>query len=623
MGLLSKLKKAIDIDKHSSSSPPRTPDRPARPTPSTAAPPIPPKPASASPATENKTLFQTFEWHTPSQPPAPHETHAPNSHYARLTRLLPGLAALGITSIWLPPGCKANDPQGNGYDCYDLWDLGEFDQKWARSTKWGSREELRALMARAKELGVECIWDAVLNHKTAGDATDEAWAVEVDGEDRRVEICEPKVIEAWLRYEFPGRQREGMKYSGFKWRAEHFNGIDWDQRAQRKALYKLIDDPARSPKPAPGQQQQAGQRLAKMAGMGKAVPTRRPGKGWAEDVDDLHGNYDYLLFANVDYAHPDVRAEVTRWGEWMVHDTGVDGFRLDAVQHFSFAFTRDWIRKIQAASHAAHSGKDAFIVGEIWTNEVARITGWLDVVGAGVYAYDSPLLYNFSRISEDVRRRSPNADLRTILRDSLLECRPQSAVTLVTNHDTQPGQASFTPVDAGLKSLFYAFILLRQEGYPCVFWGDMYGTQGPEAEARACTIPNGRGGKRHLLPDLVLARKLFAYGAQRDYFDAMSCIGWTRAGAADRPGCAVVISIGPAVTKEGLDSWTAKKMGVGARMGEVWVDVLAEEGERPEVVIGADGGGLFSCRGGGVAVFVRKGAVGVEQFPVRGGGGDV
>jgi len=29
---------------------------------------------------------------------------------------------------------------------------------------------------------VECIWDAVLNHKTAGDATDEAWAVEVDEE---------------------------------------------------------------------------------------------------------------------------------------------------------------------------------------------------------------------------------------------------------------------------------------------------------------------------------------------------------------------------------------------------------------------------------------------------------
>lgn len=131
---------------------------------------------------ENRTLFQTFEWHTQSQPPAPNETHSPNSHFARLTRILPHLASVGVTSIWLPPGCKANTPQGNGYDCYDLWDLGEFDQKYARSTKWGSREELRDLMGTARREGVECVWDAVLNHKTAGDETDEAWAVEVDGE---------------------------------------------------------------------------------------------------------------------------------------------------------------------------------------------------------------------------------------------------------------------------------------------------------------------------------------------------------------------------------------------------------------------------------------------------------
>lgn len=131
---------------------------------------------------ENQTLFQTFEWHTISQPPPPDQTHSPSSHYSRLNRVIPGLFQLGVTALWLPPGCKANDPEGNGYDCYDLWDLGEFDQKWARSTKWGSREELRDLMNTARGQGMECVWDAVLNHKTAGDATDSAWAVEVDGE---------------------------------------------------------------------------------------------------------------------------------------------------------------------------------------------------------------------------------------------------------------------------------------------------------------------------------------------------------------------------------------------------------------------------------------------------------
>lgn len=134
------------------------------------------------PTPDNRTLFQTFEWHTPSQPPAPDQTHAPTSHYARLAQLIPSLAQLGVNSVWLPPGCKANSAQGNGYDCYDIWDLGEFDQKYARSTRWGSREELQDVMDTARREGVHCIWDAVLNHKTAGDATEETWAVEVDPE---------------------------------------------------------------------------------------------------------------------------------------------------------------------------------------------------------------------------------------------------------------------------------------------------------------------------------------------------------------------------------------------------------------------------------------------------------
>ena len=120
----------------------------------------------------NKTILQTFEWHTPSSPIS--------SHYSRLTSRLPTFANLGITHLWLPPGCKANNPQGNGYDIYDLWDLGEFEQKGARSTKWGSREELDELIKGCRMLGLEVIWDAVLNHKQAGDATEEAWAVEVD-----------------------------------------------------------------------------------------------------------------------------------------------------------------------------------------------------------------------------------------------------------------------------------------------------------------------------------------------------------------------------------------------------------------------------------------------------------
>lgn len=429
-------------------------------------------------------------------------------------------------------------------------------------------------------------------------------------EDRRIETCPPKKIESWLRYDFPGR---GDAYSALRWRAEHFNGTDWDQRTNRHAIFKLIDDPAGLPRPekedvgpAAGDGTSGRNRLLRFAGKPAPVPPRRPGKGWADDVDGTYGNHDYLMFSNIDYTHPAVREDVLKWGEWMVESTGLDGFRLDAAQHYSWGFTREWIGRVHAASRRK-TDRDAFIVGEVWTGDVGRILRWLDAVGQGTRAYDAPLLYNFSRIASEVARGSRAVDLRTIIRGSLLECRPHSAVTIVTNHDTQPGQTSYTPMDPRLKPLFYAFILLRKEGYPCVFWGDLFGTAGPHAEPPACTSPDG---KRSLLVELMLARQSFAYGEQRDYFDAPGCVAWSRAGTHDRRGCVVMLSVLPA------GKTASKRIGLG-RPGDTWVDILSLDQERPTVVSDKNGFGTFSCRGVSVAVFVQEDAEGLGRFPVK------
>lgn len=508
-------------------------------------------------------------------------------------------------------------------------------------------------MRVATEVGVDIVWDAVLNHKTAGDRTDECWAVEVDNEgiyfadmnmvkkadvmaDRRVETCAPRKIEAWLKYDFPGRQREGMKYSSMQWTAEHFSGTDWDQSTQRNAIYKIIDDPATYPKeelPMPTKSTHGFSRLARFAqeAVSNALQEfsesnsaeRRPGKGWAEDVDTLHGNYDYLMFSNVYYAHPEVREDVLRWGQWMVNDTGVRGFRLDAAQHIPRNFVQQWIATVQDSSVQRH-GRDVFVVAEIWSPKAHGLLRWLDAVtppGSSVlaHAFDIPLLYSFSRVSEDVRKGSKNADLRTLLsgpghsgKQALITLRPKQAVTFVTNHDTQPGQSSYTPMGSAIKSLFYAFILLRQEGHPSVFWGDLYGTLGDKASGPACQVACGSSssGTRSILPSLMLARKLFAYGVQQDYIDTMSCIGWTRAGTVDRPGCVVVMSI------ESAEKWTIKKMTAG-RPGQRWIDVLSGKEDRPEVVIDADGCGVFACRGMGVCVYVNADVADTGSFPVE------
>jgi hypothetical protein len=45
---------------------------------------------------------------------------------------VPSLAKAGFTSLWLPPVHKAANLGGAsmGYDPYDYYDLGEFDQSW-------------------------------------------------------------------------------------------------------------------------------------------------------------------------------------------------------------------------------------------------------------------------------------------------------------------------------------------------------------------------------------------------------------------------------------------------------------------------------------------------------------
>ena len=115
----------------------------------------------------NKTMFQGYEWYTLSN----------QDHWRRLTSALLYLRAIGIDTIWVPPGAKASSPKSNGYDVYDLYDLGEFDQKGSRATKWGSREDLLHLCETARREGIGIIWDAVLNHRAGADGTESTIAV--------------------------------------------------------------------------------------------------------------------------------------------------------------------------------------------------------------------------------------------------------------------------------------------------------------------------------------------------------------------------------------------------------------------------------------------------------------
>ncbi len=64
-------------------------------------------------------------------------------------------------------------------------------------------------------------------------------------------------------------------------------------------------------------------------------------KKFDPEVDNKFGNYDYLMGTDLDLENEQVREEFRSWGSWFLKETGVDGFRFDAVKHVRYSFLID------------------------------------------------------------------------------------------------------------------------------------------------------------------------------------------------------------------------------------------------------------------------------------------
>ena len=142
------------------------------------------------------------------------------------------LAPAGITALWLPPAYKgAGGGHDVGYGVYDMYDLGEFDQKGSVRTKYGTQEQYRARGQGPAAGGVQVYADVVLNHRMGGDAVETARATPFSQDDRLRPKGEPRDIQAYTHFHFPGRKR---KYSAFEWHWRHFDAVDYDAPPRRE-----------------------------------------------------------------------------------------------------------------------------------------------------------------------------------------------------------------------------------------------------------------------------------------------------------------------------------------------------------------------------------------------------
>jgi alpha-amylase len=482
-------------------------------------------------------MMQYFSWYLP--PDA--------SLWRELATKAPELADAGFTSVWIPPcskGCGGvNDV---GYGVYDLFDLGEFDQKGATATKYGTRDELIAAIRAAQSAGLQVYADIVFNHMDGADELEEVWVQEVDRNDRNRSLSDWHPIHAWTRFTFEGR---GDKYSTGKWGWWCFDSISYNADTQSdQKLYRVKD------------------------------------KQFETAVSHEHGNYDYLLANDLDMGVDFVRGELTYWGEWFLQTTGVDGFRLDACKHIRTEWFPGWLGHLRS-----RFGKELFAVGEYWSEDLGELRQYIADTAGAISLFDVPLHYHFYRAG----REGSSYDLRRIFDGTLVQADPFKAVTFVENHDTQPCRSLVSPVEPWFKPLAYALILLRQDGYPCVFHADYYGSKYDNCDPGQ--PPVVLYSHRFLIDLFLRARRDYGFGPEEDYFDHPNVVGWTRLGNAEHPGSmAVALSNGDAGSR-----WMNMY-----RPNRSFYDATGHFSHK--VTTNGDGWGEFPCPASNVSVWLQE-----------------
>lgn len=487
----------------------------------------------------NGVMMQFFHWYTPAN----------GNLWKEFANQANELAAAGITAVWLPPAYKGSSGGLDvGYSVYDLYDLGEFDQKGSIRTKYGLKADYLNAIQAAKTAGIKVYADVILNHMVGGDTIEDVEATPLSRENQKDAIGENRIVKAWTHFTFPGRKG---KYSTMEWHWWHFDAVDYDANNEHyNAIYVF------------------------------------KGKSLQDDGDLEDRTTAFLIGCDLDTQSKEVRDALKLWGDWYVKTTQIDGFRFDAVKHVKSDFFSDFLQHCRNKS-----GKDLFAVGEYWSSDPNLLQRFIDRTSGNIHLFDVPLHYNLSRASKS----GDGYDLTTIFDHTLVKQQPALAVTMVDNHDSQPLQASASTIEPWFKPQAYALILLRQAGYPCIFYADYYGAHYSDIGGDGREHDIWLDSYRWLIDRFLHARHTYAFGTQHDYFNHPNTIGWTRLGDNDHPGGMAV------VLTNGDNSYKYMKVGLPNR---TYYD-LTEHLNRP-VTTNNRGWAKFNCSAGSVSVWVPQ-----------------
>ncbi|MGC4042484.1 MAG: alpha-amylase family glycosyl hydrolase [Armatimonas sp.] len=352
-------------------------------------------------------LFQHFYYPTP-------DFTVENSWWIQAREQLAELKKLGVWGRWHPVPTKGGSGAVSmGYDPYDLYDLGSKDQRGTVATHFGAKDQYLRYVAVAHSNGLSVISDVVLNHTGGADRAEANPEMEKLNWDDISD--DTKVPTDHLPPGYDPKTTNLRSWTGFL--PKGATGVPGTGRFQRN--YKHFHPSAIHPN--------------------HDQPYHHPDFG-----------SDYCFEAENKY----VWNNLLRWGSWFKAQSGVDGFRLDAVKLMEPEFL-DEFSKIAG-------GAGFWQVGEFWDTNPQLLSTFQQKTHNQMKLFDFGLFY---ALKDMVTK--PDFDMRDLLSRRFAD--RERAVTFVSNHDVD----RYDPIPKDKRLLPYA-ILMAMSGQPSIFHQDYF-----------------------------------------------------------------------------------------------------------------------------------------------------
>ena len=293
-----------------------------------------------SQTTVKKVVLQGFWWDY-------HNSNYSDKWANYLAELAPRLKAAGIDAIWIPPSVKNESPYYVGYSPFDHYDLGDKYQKGATNTRLGTKDELLRMIAVMHANGIEVIQDVVLNHcNSAGSANGSG------GQDPN--------------------SYSMMTNSGYK----NFRYVSYSRPASNETQSNYWARNGRWPKNYtnfyPNQNNNCTTGDICSAYFGPDISYESNAYGQSSNVTGFNPTQssNYMRNGGRD------------WIMWMKKQTGVDGFRWDAVKHFPTYVQEDYSYNLKNTLPVwCKGGQNMFNVGE-WVGSKTELDNYVNTIAA-------------------------------------------------------------------------------------------------------------------------------------------------------------------------------------------------------------------------------------------------